>query len=37
MAEGAEAVVFEIEQPVGVVEWFCPADRGNGLDAWEHV
>jgi hypothetical protein len=33
IAERAEAVVFEIEEPLGIVEWLRPPDRRDGLDA----
>ena len=33
IAERAEAIVFEIEEPFGVIEWLRPSDRDDGLDA----
>jgi hypothetical protein len=35
-AERAEAVVFEVEEPLGIAEWLRPANRGDGLDARQH-
>jgi hypothetical protein len=36
LAEGAEAIVFEIKEPLRVVERLRPPDRGDGLDARKH-
>jgi hypothetical protein len=36
IAEPAEAIVFDIEDPLRVIEWLRPPDRGNGLDARKH-
>src|SRR5215470_139415 len=36
ITEGAEAVVLEIKEPFGVVEWLRPPDRRDGLDTRKH-
>ena len=36
IADAAEAVVFEIKEPLRVIEWLRPPDWSNGLDAWRH-
>jgi hypothetical protein len=36
IAERAEAVVFQIEKPPGIVEWLRPPDWGDGLDTRKH-
>src|SRR5262249_28886007 len=36
ITERAKAVVFEIKEPLRIVEWVRPSDRDDGLDARQH-
>jgi len=36
LAEGAEAIVFEIKEPLRIVERLRPPDWGDGLGARKH-
>jgi hypothetical protein len=35
-SQGAEAVVLQLEDPIGIVEWERPLEKGHWLEVKEH-